>query len=299
MQVMVASDTVGSLSSARAGAAIGSGWAGADVRVLPIGEAGEGFVTAYADLIGAEVEADVEHGCLVSLAGTRGRGGSPGRGFRGGRTAAADRHVGAAGHGAGSDPRRPAARRGCSSTWRACPSTMPAPGCWPALGATADRPLDSGPEPLADLGVVDLSRPAAALAGVDLVGVVPHGSDRPAPARPAWDHRAGRSSGRAGARRPASGRRRPGPVRPARGARPGGRRRGPAPAAGWDSRCWPWVGGWPPVRTWPSASAAGVRAARASTWSSPVARSSTSPGAAGEWSRPRPSERRPRSAPAC
>ncbi len=172
MHVMVASDTVGSLSSARAGAAIGSGWAGADVRVLPIGEAGEGFVLGYADLIGAEVEADVEHGCLVSHAGT-----------------AAEVAVQVAGsEGAGPLPLTATSEPLGKALARILAERRPerllvdlsglpvhdaGAGLLAALGATADRPLNSGPELLADLGVVDLSRPAAALAGVDLVGVVP------------------------------------------------------------------------------------------------------------------------------
>ena len=46
-------------------------------------------------------------------------------------------------------------------------------GLLAGLGATADRSLSSGPESLADLGEIDLETARAALAGVDLVGVVP------------------------------------------------------------------------------------------------------------------------------
>ena len=299
MRVMVASDTVGSLSSARAGAAIGSGWAGADVRVLPIGEAGEGFVPGYADLIGAEVEADVEHGCLVSLAGTRGRGGSPGRGFRGGRTAAADRDVASrwAQRWLGSSPS--GGRSGCSSTCRACPSTMPAPGCWPrwapprtgrwtpglsrwptwasSISAARPRPWPestwSGVVPTAQigqhlLGLRGITAPAGRAAGLDPADLLRVDAALDRFARLAAPEQADA---------------------PGAGACGG---LGFAVLA---------LGG--RLATGPElafASPAGVRAAdRVSTWSSPVARSSTSPGVAGEWSRPRRSERRPRSAPAC
>ena len=68
MRVLVASDGMGALTSAQAGAALASGWAGADVRVLPVGDSGHGFLTAYADLMGAEVEIAVEDGYAVTSA---------------------------------------------------------------------------------------------------------------------------------------------------------------------------------------------------------------------------------------
>ena len=70
MRVLVASDTVGVLTSRQAGEAIGSGWAGADVRVLPVGDSGHGFLTAYADLQEAAVEAALDGEYLVTTART-------------------------------------------------------------------------------------------------------------------------------------------------------------------------------------------------------------------------------------
>lgn len=56
MRVLVASSGIGGLSSARTGAALARAWAqlGAEVAVVPIGEAGEGFLEALAALWGVE-----------------------------------------------------------------------------------------------------------------------------------------------------------------------------------------------------------------------------------------------------
>ncbi len=170
---MVASDTVGSLSSARAGTAIGSGWSGADIRVLPIGEAGEGFVTAYADLIGADVEADSERQCLVSVAGTPADMVVQ---VAGEATSAAPLLLTATSQPLGSVLARILAERQPKRLLvdLAGLSVHDAgAGLLAGLGATGDRPLDSGPESLADLRVVEVEAARTALAGVDLVGVVP------------------------------------------------------------------------------------------------------------------------------
>ena len=172
VRVLVASDTVGSLSSARAGAVIGSGWSGEDVRVLPIGEAGAGFVTAYADLVGAELVTSVESGCLVSLART-----------------ATDAVIQVAGvESVAPLPLTATSRPIGSALARILAERRPdrllvdlaglrvhdaGAGLLAGLGATADRPLTHGPEPLGELSHVDLEGAAATLAGVDLVGVVP------------------------------------------------------------------------------------------------------------------------------
>ena len=56
MRVLVATDAIGELGSLAAGRAIASGWAGADVKVLPVGEAGAGFLSSFADQFGGQVE---------------------------------------------------------------------------------------------------------------------------------------------------------------------------------------------------------------------------------------------------
>src|SRR3712207_2814468 len=68
VRVLVASDSIGSLSSSQAGRAIGSGWSAADVRVLPVGDSGAGFASAYADLLNADLEAAVDGELLVTTA---------------------------------------------------------------------------------------------------------------------------------------------------------------------------------------------------------------------------------------
>lgn len=172
MRVLVASDTVGALTSRQAGEAIGSGWAGADVRVLPVGESGRGFLAAYADLLEAPVEAALDGDYLVNTA----RSGaevalevtgpvSPdalllqatSRPLGEGLARALDEHRpdcvvvdlgGLAVHDGGA-------------------------GLLAGLGAEGDRPLDLGVEQLSGLSRLDLDRVRARLGGTELVGVVP------------------------------------------------------------------------------------------------------------------------------
>ena len=67
MRILVATDCIGALSSRQAGGVIGSGWLpGAEVSVLPIGEAGSGFVAAFADLAGVATSSQVVNGIIVT-----------------------------------------------------------------------------------------------------------------------------------------------------------------------------------------------------------------------------------------
>ncbi|HEY6813746.1 MAG TPA: hypothetical protein VI074_13770, partial [Propionibacteriaceae bacterium] len=72
VRILVATDSIGAMSSRQAGEVIASGWRpGAEVSILPIGEAGAGFVTAYADLLGISISTTrVTDGAIV----TAGRG---------------------------------------------------------------------------------------------------------------------------------------------------------------------------------------------------------------------------------
>lgn len=74
MRVLVATDVIGALSSAAAGRIIAGGWRGAETLVLPVGEAGAGFIAATADrwdlAIGPEFVGDV----VVTSATGRGIG---------------------------------------------------------------------------------------------------------------------------------------------------------------------------------------------------------------------------------
>src|SRR4029450_13484013 len=67
VRILVATDSIGAMSSREAGEVIAAGWRpGAEVAVLPIGEAGAGFVAAYADLAGITTSAQVIDGRTVT-----------------------------------------------------------------------------------------------------------------------------------------------------------------------------------------------------------------------------------------
>ena len=67
MRILVATDAIGALSSRQAGEVIASGWRpGAEVSVLPVGEAGAGFVAAYAELAGVTISPKRGDGILVT-----------------------------------------------------------------------------------------------------------------------------------------------------------------------------------------------------------------------------------------
>jgi glycerate 2-kinase len=170
MRVLVASDTVGALTSRQAGEAIGSGWSGADVRVLPVGDSGTSFLAAYADLVGAPIDGAVEAGHLVSTAVAEDvaavhLSGPPIDGLP---VTVSSRPLGAA----------------MVRALEARPSRLvvdlsglavhdAGAGLLAALGAHADAPLDAGVEPLGRLTRTDLGRARDLLTGVELVGVVP------------------------------------------------------------------------------------------------------------------------------
>ena len=56
MRVLVCSDELGGLASAAAGRALADGWAGRQTAVVPVGEAGAGFLASTADRLGAPEE---------------------------------------------------------------------------------------------------------------------------------------------------------------------------------------------------------------------------------------------------
>jgi len=171
VRVLVASDTVAALTSRQAGEAIGSGWSGADVRVLPVGDSGTGFLPAYADLLGAPVDAAVEAGYLVTtavvddqaalhLSGPAAENGLP--------VTATSRPLGAAlSRLLEGRPRRVVVDLSGLAVHDA------GAGLLATLGAAGDQPLDAGVAPLGRLSQVDLSPVRDRLAGLELVGVVP------------------------------------------------------------------------------------------------------------------------------
>lgn len=176
MRVLVASDAIGSLTSARAGSLLSAGWPQEDVTVVPLGEAGQGFAAAVADVLGAELVTVADEDRWLSFA--RGDTTSvvaveyarleepPGLPLT--ATSAGVGHaVRQVLEGAGSAPQRllvdltgPAAHDGGA-------------GFLAALGGTADVALDGGVAELRGMSRLDLAAPRSLLAGVELVGVVP------------------------------------------------------------------------------------------------------------------------------
>ena len=171
MRVLVASDAVGTLSSLRAGQIIASGWAGADVVVVAIGEAGAGFVTAFADQLGTPLEVSAAGAATIAW---------------GEREGVAVLHVTSEPSAASVQKRssfalgealarllaevRPGRIYLDLGNWAVADAGA---GLLAALGATADRPLDHGGAGLAGVTQVDLGPARAALGTAELIGVVP------------------------------------------------------------------------------------------------------------------------------
>ena len=182
MRILVATDSIGAMSSREAGEVIAAGWRpGAEVAVLPIGEAGAGFVAAYADLAGITTSTQVIDGRSV----TTGRGSS----------AAVVRVQGSdQGDQGAAIPYRQSSRplgEAVAAVVREPPDRIlvDLTGLWvhdagagmlAALGAIGDRPLDQGVAGLTGLSQLDLAPARALLGKTELVGVVPAAQlDRP------------------------------------------------------------------------------------------------------------------------
>ena len=170
MRVLVCSDELGGLSSAAAGRALAEGWAGRQTAVVPLGEAGAGFVTSTADRLGAPEEPVV----VDDRVGVRTQA----------RTVTA---VAMPGPGVGEGPVPYAASS--LPLGRLVAEAAPTRGALlvdlvsddvhdggagflAALGAVADVPLTDGVAGLAGLSRLDLRAARERLADVDLVGVV-------------------------------------------------------------------------------------------------------------------------------
>lgn len=176
MRVVVASDTIGSLSSAQAGAVIASGWPDADVTVVTAGEAGRGFAAATADGWEVELVSGVLDGRLVSWAHAEDavvvavldQGGVPVVGIPA-RVSSYD--LGRALKHALWERESPVVTvlLDCAGI----DTHDGGAGFLAALGAVCDAPLDRGVEALAPMSTLDLDPVRQLLAGVRLVGVVP------------------------------------------------------------------------------------------------------------------------------
>jgi glycerate kinase len=173
MRILVATDAMGALSSRQAGELIASGWRpGADVSVLPVGEAGGAFTAAYADLAGVTTSTELVDGLIV----TSGAGSDTGLV----RVLGSDR-------GAGlpfGQTSRPIGEAIAALVGKEAPAQLVVDlaGLWvhdagagllAALGAVGDRPLDEGVDGLVGLGQLDLAQARVRLGETQLVGVVP------------------------------------------------------------------------------------------------------------------------------
>jgi glycerate 2-kinase len=173
VRILIATDSIGPLSSRQAGEVIAQGWlAAAEVSVLPIGDAGDGFVAAYADLIRVTPSARVANGIVVTTgqgpdtAVVHVRGPNRGRGIPYGQSS------------------RPLGDVIAELLRTSAPSRIlvDLAGLWvhdagagllAALGASADRPLDQGVAGLDGLGELDLAPARSLLGDTGLIGVVP------------------------------------------------------------------------------------------------------------------------------
>ena len=172
MRILVVSDDLGTLSSLQAGRALAEGWPQADVRIVPAGAAGAGFLRAAADTIGAEPVSTASAGAVVTSAAERGQ---------------AVLHVESASrpeHGLPLD----ASSAPLGTALAALLATGPqrlyvdlagmavfdgGAGLLGALGARADVPLDAGVVGLHGLGLLDLDPVRDLLGSCELIGVVP------------------------------------------------------------------------------------------------------------------------------
>jgi glycerate 2-kinase len=174
VRILVATDTIGDLSSRQAGEIIASGWSSvAEVSVLPIGDAGDGFASAYADLAGLATSSKMidaimmttGHGPDTGIVQLRGPHRSPGIPYQ-----QSSRPIGEAIAGLLLGKQAPGRMLvDLAGLWVHDGGA----GLLGALGATADRPLDRGVAGLGGLNQIDLTPARAFLGDTELIGIVP------------------------------------------------------------------------------------------------------------------------------
>lgn len=172
MRVLFASDRIGARSSRDAGSALAAGWPGAARAVLPVGEAGAGFVEATADRLGVGVDSAGAVGGLVSSARTaevavvavEGLTRTPGISYDASSVSLGEAVVPVLG---------PTPPRRLLLDLAGLTVHDGGAGFLAALGATADGELTAGVAGLGHLSRVGLDRVRERLAGTELVGVVP------------------------------------------------------------------------------------------------------------------------------
>jgi glycerate 2-kinase len=173
VRIMIATDSIGALSSRQAGEIIASGWSSsAEVSVLPIGDAGAGFGSAYADLAGMTTSARATGAVIVTTGTVSGTGLV---------------QILGAGRGVGipyQESSRPIGEAIAAMVESEAPRRIlvDLAGLWvhdagagllAALGAVGDRPLDRGVVALDGLSQIDLAPVRELLGDTELVGVLP------------------------------------------------------------------------------------------------------------------------------
>lgn len=178
MRVLVCSDAVGGLPSAEAGRCLAAGWSGRRTAVVPLGEAGSGFVGAMAARWGAAEEPVVVAGRVGVRAHVTGRTAValPGPGVGEGLVPSAASSLPLGLMLAETVPDEGALLVDLVSD----DVHDGGAGLLAALGAEADVDLAAGVQGLAGLTRLDLAEPRRRLSGLDLVGVVP-GTGRTTP----------------------------------------------------------------------------------------------------------------------
>jgi glycerate 2-kinase len=173
VRTVVATDSIGALSSRQAGEVIASGWSpAAEVSVLPIGDAGAGFAGAYAELAGLTTSSRVADGAVVTtghgpdtavvlVLGQKAGSGIP--------YEQSSRPIGDA----IADVLRDRPLRRLMVDLAGLWVHDAGAGLLAALGATADRPLDGGVADFEGLSGLDLAPARMLLGETELVGVAP------------------------------------------------------------------------------------------------------------------------------
>jgi glycerate kinase len=195
VRILVATDSIGALSSRQAGEVIASGWrSGTEVSILPIGDAGAGFITAYADLAGITLSSRVmnsgitivgknPNAALVQVLGSDRRDGIP---YQQSSRPIGEAIAAVVG---GEAPKRILVD--LAGLWVHDAGA----GMLAALEAVGDRALDQGVEGLNGLSKVDLAPARALLGETELVGVVPSAQlDQPLSGLRGITSRAGREA---------------------------------------------------------------------------------------------------------
>jgi glycerate 2-kinase len=173
VRVLVASDAIGALPSLRAGQIIASGWIREEVMVASLGEAGAGFVSAFAAEIGAPLEISAAGSATVTWSQ---RSGVAVLGVTPEPSAANPEERSSYALGEALARRlvedRPSRVYLDLGGWTVADAGA---GLLAAVGTTADRPLDRGGSRLTGVTDVDLGPARTTLGDTELVGVVPAG----------------------------------------------------------------------------------------------------------------------------